>query len=292
MFEKFKEGKVEIRKDEVWERNCRIMTRGGLEIDRQEDFSELIARDCIFCSRDKLAKFDFGFMENSHSLLFPNINPYAKYSSVCAFKKHYIPLEEFSPDLLNSNFSLCNEYIARFYDGKARYASINWNYLMPAGASILHPHTQVILSEHPTTYMEKIIKNKEKFFSYIEEEIKSERFIGKINKFYLFVPFAPFGFNEVFGFCKEDLNQAIKDISGAISKIISYYANIKRNTFNFVAFIDMENEFPFHFRILTRQNMVKYYRNDVMFFERIHFETVLEKMPEDVCIEIKNFISR
>ncbi len=288
MFEKFREGRVEIRKDEVWERNCRIMKRAGLEIDRQEDFKEIIEKDCIFCSKDKLQKFDFGFMENSHSFLFPNVNPYAKYSGVCAFKKHYIRLEEFSPDLLESNFSLCSKYIENFYDGKARYASINWNYLMPAGASILHPHTQVVLSEYPTTYMEKIIKNKEKFFSYLEEEIKGERFIGKINEFYLFVPFAPFGFNEVFGFCKK--KDAIEKIAVAVSKILEYYSIIRRNSFNLAVFIDMEKEFPLHFRILTRQNMVKYYRNDAMFFERIHLETILEKMPEEVAREIKDFI--
>jgi len=290
MFDKFKENGVEIRKDEVWERNCRIMNRAGLEISKQEDFKEIIERDCIFCSRDKLAKFDFGFIENSHSFLFPNINPYSKYSGVCAFKNHYIKPEEFSTDLLQSNFSLCSEYIRRFYDGKARYASINWNYMMPAGASILHPHTQIILSEYPTTYMEKIIKNREKFFSYIEEEINGERFIGEINSFYLFVPFAPFGFNEVFGFCKEDFSTAIKKLAMAINKILSYYSSIKRNSFNLAVFTDMGKEFPFHFRILTRQNMIKYYRNDAMFFERLHFETILEKMPEEVCKEIKNFI--
>ncbi|MEM1513959.1 MAG: hypothetical protein QXW78_04710 [Candidatus Thermoplasmatota archaeon] len=290
MFDKFKENGVEIRKDDVWGRNCRIMNRAGLEISKQEDFKELIEKDCIFCSKDKLAKFDFGFMENSYSFLFPNINPYSKYSGVCAFKKHYIKLEEFSTELLESNFILCSEYIKKFYDGKARYASINWNYLMPAGASILHPHTQIILSEHPTTYMEKIIKNKEKFFLYIEEEIKRERFIGEINSFYLFVPFAPFGFNEVFGFSREDFKIAIRKIAGVINKILSYYSSIKRNSFNLAIFIDMEKEFPFHFRILTRQNMVKYYRNDTMFFERLHMETILEKMPEEISKEIKNFI--
>ncbi|MBC7080772.1 MAG: hypothetical protein H5T44_00745 [Thermoplasmatales archaeon] len=288
MFEKFKEGNVEIRKDEVWERNCRIMKRAGLEIDRQEDFKEIIEKDCIFCTKDKLAKFDFGFMENSHSFLFPNINPYAKYSGVCAFKNHYIKPEEFSAELLESNFLLCSEYIENFYDGKARYASINWNYLMPAGASILHPHTQVVLSEYPTTYMEKIIKNKDKFFSYIEEEIKGDRFIGKINGFYLFVPFAPFGFNEVFGFCKEE--NEVEKLALVISKILSYYSSIRRNSFNLAVFIDMDKEFPTHFRILTRQNMVKYYRNDAMFFERIHFETILEKMPEEVAKEIREFM--
>ena len=286
---------VEVRWDEVFERYCRIIDRVGLELTKQEDFSEKINEPCIFCNRSKLAKFDERFgaehMENENAFLFPNINPYAKYSSVCAFKKHYIEVGEFSPELIHSNLELAAKYInkVREIDGSIRYASINWNYMMPAGASILHPHTQVVADSIPTTYMKKIIGN-EKFWEYIRAEIESERHIGKIGNVELFVPFAPFGFNEVSGFVDGGLEKSLESIAKAMSAILSYYHSLGRNSFNFSMYYSMANEFPLHFRMITRQNMAKYYRNDAMFFERLHFETIIERKPEDIAKEIKEFL--
>lgn len=285
---------VEIRWDEVFERYCRIIDRVGLELTKQEDFSEKIDEPCIFCSREKLAKFDEKFgvkqIENDNAFLFPNINPYAKYSSVCAFKKHYIEVGEFSPELIQSNLQLAIEYINKVkkMDDSVRYASINWNYMMPAGASILHPHTQVVADAIPTTYMRKA--SNEKFEKYIDEELKRERYIKRIGSIGLFVPFVPFGFNEVFGLIEEELEHAIEEIAKAVSSILSYYHSIGRNSFNFSLYYSMENEFPLHFRMITRQNMARYYRNDAMFFERLHFETILERKPEEIAKEIKGFL--
>ncbi len=289
-----RERHVEIRWDEVFERYCRIIDRVGLELTKQEDFSEKINEPCIFCNREKLATFDEKFgakhMENGNAFLFPNINPYARYSSVCAFKKHYIKLNEFSPELLHSSLELTIEYINKVkrLDDSIKYASINWNYMMPAGASILHPHMQVVADELPTSYMKKA--SNEKFERYIEEELKGERYIKKIGSVELFAPFAPFGFNEVFGLIGKELENAIEEIAGAVSAILSYYHGIGRNSFNFSLYYSMENEFPLHFRMITRQNMARYYRNDAMFFERLHMETVLERKPEEIAKEIKGFL--
>ena len=293
-----KEKEIEIRKDAIWERRCRIMERVGLELVKKENFDEIIQKSCIFCTPEKLAKFDkkFGkeFFENSHAILFPNINPYAKYSSVCAFKKHYIKVGEFDAKLIEKNLQLCMEYIEKVMelDNEVKYASINWNYMMPAGASILHPHTQVVAGKHPTTYMERILEKKELFEEYIKKEIESERFIGKIGSIALFSPFAPFGFNEIVGVAKSNLSESIEDISIALEKILSFYDKIGRNSFNVCVFISLSNNFPLHFRCITRQNMVKYYRNDAMFFERLHFETILEKKPEEVAKEMKEYLEK
>ena len=281
---------VEVRWDEIFERYCRIIDRVGLELTKQEDFSHKIKEPCIFCSRRNLAKFDEKFemeKENENAFIFPNINPYAKYSSVVALKKHYLQLNEFSPKMIEDMLHLSFGYIeaVKKMDGIA-YVSINSNYLMPAGASILHPHAQVVADEHPTSYMKKIAGN-EVFHDYIMEELKSERYIKRIGKVYLFAPFAPFGFNEVFGLVEEI---DIKDIAKAISLILSYFHSIKRNTFNFSIYYSLNNDFPMHFRIITRQNMAAYYRNDAMFFERLHMETILEKKPEEIAKEIKEFL--
>ena len=287
MFQKWKEKvivngiekEIEIRKDGYWQRRCRIIQRAGLELTKEEDFSDLINKECIFCQPEKLAKFDFGMLENEVAFLFPNINPYAEYSSVCAFKKHFIKPNEFTALLIQKNLELCIEYIKKI---EAEYISINWNYLMPAGASILHPHLQVVGSNYPTTYMEKI--ENIRFEEYVKKEIESERYVGRIGNIEIFTPFVPFGFNEIVGVAKGNIFKEYRSIAEALEKIIAFYASIGRNSFNISIYTN-----PLHFRCITRQNMVKYYRNDAMFFERLHNEIILEKKPEEVAREFKDF---
>lgn len=289
------EKEVEVRWDGIFGRYCRIISRVGLEIDKQEDFSEKIDEECIFCHPEKIASFDERFekkkFENEYAFLFPNINPYSSYSSVCAFKKHYIKLNEFSPKLIQGNLELAIEYMNKVLemDGNMKYASINWNYLMPAGASILHPHMQVVIDKFPTSYMKKILKNK-KFYDYIGEEMRSNRYVGKIGSANIFIPFAPFGFNEIFAFLDGDIENALESISKIISYVLLYYNSIRRNSFNLAIYYSIEKEFPLHLRMITRQNMIKYYRNDAMFFERLHMETILEKKPEEIAKELKDFL--
>jgi len=292
-----KEKEIEVRKDAFWQRRCRIIGRVGLELTAKENFDEIIKKPCIFCMPEKLAKFgnEFGseMFENEHAFLFPNINPYARYSSVCAFKKHYIKLEEFKAEIIEKNLELCIEYIKKVMElDDIKYASINWNYLMPAGASILHPHTQVVADEHSTTYMEKVAENGEQFREYIKKEMESERFIGEIGNISLFTPFVPFGFNEVVGIVSNKLFSSINEIAQALEAIISYYESIGRNSFNVCIYASLNDEFSLHFRCITRQNMAKYYRNDAMFFERLHSEVILEKKPEEVAKEIKEYLEK
>lgn len=288
---------IEVRKDSFWKRRVRIMARVGLEITSIENFDEVINKPCVFCTPEKLAKFDekiFGekMLENEYAFLFPNINPYAAHSAVCAFKKHYIKPSDFNATMIENNLELCMKYLekVREMDEKAKYFSINWNYMMPAGASILHPHMQVVASEHPTTYMEKVMEDKNAFKEYVHEEIKSERFVGSINNIEIFTPFAPFGFNEVVGVVEGSLKDNISNIASVLEKIISYYASIGRNSFNIAIYSSFDDSIPLHFRCITRQNMVKYYRNDCMFFEKLHEEVILEKKPEEVAMELREFL--
>jgi len=286
---------IEVRKEDIWERRCRIIGRVGLELTLKENFDDVINKPCIFCQPERVAKFgkEFGagMMENDAAFLFPNINPYARYSGVCAFRKHYIKMEDFDSTLIEKNLELGMEYIRKVEKmGNAKYASINWNYMMPAGASILHPHTQIIVDEHPTTYMEKIMEKREMFSKYIEMERNGKRYIGRVGKISLFTPFVPFGFNEIFGVGEESIEKSIGDAAGAIAKIISYYAHLGRNSFNMAIYMSLEDEFPLHFRCITRQNMVKYYRNDITFLERLHNEVILERKPEEIAEEMREYL--
>ncbi len=286
---------IEYRKEEIWGRRCRIIDRKGLEYTGKEDFSELIEKPCIFCNPERVSKFgkEFGteMLMNEESFLFPNISPYARYSGVCAFRRHYIKIDEFSPHLILKNLELCKEYIKKIEEiDDVNFASINWNYLMPAGSSILHPHIQILVDEHPTVYMERLVNKRKDFERYIEMEIESERYVGRKEGVEIFTPFVPYGYNEIMGVVDEGMEN-MKGIAHILSGILSYYSRIGRNSFNVSIYMGLKNHFPLHFRCITRQNMGKYYRNDTAFLERLHSEVVLERKPEEVAEEVRKHLN-
>src|SRR4030042_2409206 len=111
---------------------------------------------CFFCP-EKVAtstpKFpvDFipeGRLTRGEATLFPNLFAHQQYSAIIAItQKHYLKLNEFEPSLFINAFKLADFYIRRANEmSGVEYAEIGGNYLYPSGASIVHPHLQVILS--------------------------------------------------------------------------------------------------------------------------------------------------
>ena len=93
-------------------------------------------------------------------IMFPNLFPFARYHCVGVLsEEHYLDLGGLTPELLEDCLFGCKEFfelvIAK--DPKAKYCSINLNHLPPAGASILHPHVQIIQDYKPTTMLERVM---------------------------------------------------------------------------------------------------------------------------------------
>jgi UDPglucose--hexose-1-phosphate uridylyltransferase len=117
---------------------------------------------CFFCP-DKVATstprfpadlFSEGRLTRGEATLFPNLFAHKRYSAIVALSgKHYLKLNELEPDLLMKAFKLADLYIRRAHEvGGVEYAEIGGNYLYPGGASIVHPHIQVIAS-HGAHYL-------------------------------------------------------------------------------------------------------------------------------------------
>jgi UDPglucose--hexose-1-phosphate uridylyltransferase len=172
---------------------------------------------CFFCPEKvgtSTPKFPASFipegrLKKGEATLFPNLFAHKEYSAIIALtEKHYLKLHEFEPDILINGFKLADFYIRRAHEvSGVPYAEIGGNYLYPGGASIVHPHLQVIVS-HGAHYLIKVYLEKGRAHyrkyskNYWEELVEKEkelgaRYLGRIGSTEWFTPFAPIREDEV-----------------------------------------------------------------------------------------------
>jgi UDPglucose--hexose-1-phosphate uridylyltransferase len=315
------EEKIEVRHDPLTGRTMRISKPKGL--DKFPDGDPLNrfaseAKPCFFCAgkvetttpmmpQDIL---EAGRIQVGEAFLFPNLSGFGEFSAVCIFsKKHFIAIDEFTATQILNALKACQQYftVISEFDQKQLYPSLNGNYLLPAGSSILHPHLQPFLDSIPTNYHRDLLISTENFYDRYNanfweklkhEEKDGERFLFEIDDSFFFTPYAPMGFNEICGIIGNgesfpDLSETVlQNLAQGIRNIFQFYHDTRHDSFNVVLFSPPINSlnrtgFPCFVRICTRPAFTNFYRNDVTFFEKYHLETMIDKSPEQVAEEFR-----
>lgn len=319
------EESIEIRRDPLLAYHSRISKTKGLDkVPADEPLKEYVsqAKSCFFCKgkvEEQTPKLperidSVGRISHGEALLFPNLSGFATYSAVCIFSKdHFIAIAQFTPTHFYHAILACQEYFqkcGRFHRSPL-YPSINGNYLLPAGSSILHPHLQPFLDTYPTNFHRQILrasqnyfrKNKRSFWKdFIRTERNKERFLFETPHVFVYTPFSPLGFYEINAIIGEgeniaELNQEIiREIAEVIYTILQFYHRVQHNSFNLTLFsppLHFKNSvaMPCLLKMCTRPVFTSFYRNDVTFFEKFHQECMIDKTPEEVAAEFKNLKS-
>ncbi len=320
------EDHIEIRFDPLLGNTTRIAGPKGLDkIPEEDPLQEFVAnaKPCFFCAgrvENQTPKMPHGInpegrIEIGEALLFPNLSGFARYSGVCIFsKEHFIYLNAFSEGQILNALKACRQYLQQCakFDNEILYASVNGNYLLPAGSSILHPHLQPILDPYPTNHQRLLLEHSEQYFqnyrSNFWTDLKAQEEPGPRSLFksahtFFFTPFAPVGFNEIDAvigngepFPELD-DQVLQELSSGIKKIFSFYHSRNRNSFNLAIFSPpvspdrRRSQMPCILKICTRPALAPYYRNDVTFFEKLHAESMIDCTPEQVAQDFRNQMS-
>jgi len=88
-----------------------------------------------------------GRIEVGRAVLFPNLFPVAQVHAVVRVgESHHLPLGDFEAAVVLEAFRASLQFIKALAraDETARHMTINGNFLGPAGASIVHPHFQIV----------------------------------------------------------------------------------------------------------------------------------------------------
>lgn len=280
------------------------------------DLIETSKEDCSFCPENiekATPKFPReiskeGRVKLGGSTVFPNLYPFAKYHAMATVTdEHYLAIRDFTSGQIGDAINASIEYFKRIESLGAKYFSLNWNHLPPSGASIIHPHLQLIGDEVPThmtcTYLEAGEKyHKEKGENYWlrlikDEEKEGERFIGRTGQAAWISSFAPLGNNEISMIFEggssilELTKRDVSDIADGLLRVFQGYSSMGKSSFNFTMYSglpDMEY-FCLNAKIITRPNAQKYFTADSGFMEALHKERIVETLPESLAREFRRY---
>jgi hypothetical protein len=216
------------------------------------------------------------------SVTFPNLFPFGEGHIVTVItREHVVP--SFSRSHIEDALHAQVEAL-RQSDG---YASINWNFLSSAGASLVHPHMQGLSDSFPSHIVECYIRAGKQFRkdqgrnywdAVIEEERSSDR--------YLFgdeIPWSahavPVGEREVRGFFPistvDEMENYVDLTASGILEIISLYRRLGTHAFNMSIFFDRcgcDHGFRAFCTMISRINPNPSSTSDSAFMERLHLE--------------------
>ncbi|MDP2720158.1 MAG: hypothetical protein U1D67_02070 [Dehalococcoidia bacterium] len=286
------------------------------------DYSFLIEKTrpiCPFCSPgvdENSPRFppEFikeGKLEKYGVLVIPNFNPYATYSAISILSRnHFTEITQFSENIIVNGLLASQEYLRRVrsFDPKARYLSVNWNYLPPAGGSVIHPHFQPVAAYIRNTYMKEtlsaskryMLRNGVTYWSDLvkTEKEKGERFIGETGGVSWLVNYAGrgrepdiLGIFEKKGSILELTAADFKDYFNGLSRIFRYMTDNNYMSFNLCIYSAPagQDHYRTHARLRLRFQFPILGTADACFIEALHDDFLCQTFPEAACGEIKKY---
>ena len=226
------------------------------------------------------------------SVTFPNLYPFAGRHVVTVITPDHGP-DRFDAGCLADALAGTAETLAR-HPG---YASINWNYLPSAGASIVHPHLQGISDVEPTHLADLYISSGRRYLAdhdrlywddLMEHERGTGRFLFEDDIFWSAAP-VPLGEREVRGILPisalDELEPYTHPLADGIIRIIDFYRSLGTHAFNVSIFFDAPRAGRGHrafCSIIARLNPNPLSMCDSAFMERLHLEPIILTFPEDL----------
>jgi len=244
-----------------------------------------------------------GRVHVEEAVLFPNLFPVSQVHAVIRVgSRHYLPLDEFRPQTVQDAFTAALDFASAMNraDSTVKFLTISGNYLGPAGASIAHPHFQVVGGDIPSTYQEQQIAHLKRYYDeahscylcdLVEEEPELyERHIGTTGQIDWITSFSPQGTNEVLGILGKRRHflelekKEIEELAVGFSHVLHAYHSMGISTFNFAFYsgpLGVQDEtFRCYVRIISRQNVYRNYRTDDFFLQKLLRNELILTPPE------------
>ena len=263
------------------------------------------AGTCFFCGRraeESTPRFPpalvpEGRIRRGRALLFPNIQAYARHSTVCIYSPdlHYLPLDRMTPDVVCDNLAAQVDFLRRVarHDPGSAWTAINGNHMLPSGSSLFHPHLQASADPHPTM-VQRLLADVpgERVRDYLDTERRlGQRHLGSLGGVEWLASFAPFGFNELRAFVPgvaapaELDDDRVAALGEGVSCALGLYAELGMQSFNLAIYGTPPGrpDAVLGLRLVSRSNVAPLYRSDVAYFERMHWQAMVDRTPEELA---------
>jgi UDPglucose--hexose-1-phosphate uridylyltransferase len=308
---------LELRWDPLTGQGCRLLPAGSLPPPERQALEAMAAQTrarCPFCAerveqvtpRLLPELWPEGRIRCGEALLFPNLVPYAKWSSVSIYsaERHLLRLDELTPSLVADNLTAQATFARAVlrHDPSSRWVSVNANQMPPSGSSIFHPHLQGAANPEPTS-VQRLLADLgfARLREYVElERREGERWIGSTGRVGWLASFAPVGPAEIRAFAAdaaspEELDEsAIAELASGLSRVLSVYAALGFQSFN-LALYGAPPSSPrplLILRVVARAYFGPQLRSDAMWSERLHGEAATDVAPETVAARVREVFKR
>jgi galactose-1-phosphate uridylyltransferase len=299
---------------------ARILTGVKLQPVARPGLEELAAPPA-FCpfDADRIETATFPFPEEittegrircGSAVVVPNVMAYATHSAVGVYdtSRHFLDLDELTPGLIGDALTAMVRHAVavRRYDAGAVWSSVNANYLPPSGASLVHPHLQSAHDSHGLTLQRILAERSASWYaeggeSYwaalVSREAGGPRWVGSVGRVAWLTPYAPTGFNEVWGVVQDaaDITELTEEDCAALghglSRVLGTYMGWNLASFNFavIGCGPHARRHGYHvlLKVLSRSNPEPVYRSDATYFERIYGEALIDISPEEVAESVR-----
>lgn len=302
---------IEVRHDPLTGDTARVLSFRArpLElIDHQVFIDRSRERPCPFCpgnlermtTRYLPEDLPEGRLTRDGATLFPNAFPYEAMNAVLVLTpEHYLRPEQFTPELLTNALLLAAEGFRRLAKG-LNYASVNWNYMMPAGAGLVHPHFQLAAGQKPTRFQAELqrraraharkVAGADLTADYLEAtRLGKARWLGKLGPLGWCTPFAPRAVYDVLGLAPAgkgllDLKPAqVEKVAQGIARVLGFFAAEKVGAFNMSLFTGLQpgGDLPLLLRLVSRLDIPPMGIDEINYFEKLHDEMITFLPPEE-----------
>jgi len=244
--------------------------------------------------------------------LFPNLFAQKEQSAIAVIsRQHFVPLDHFSPQLLTDAFKASSIYLKRLYEYKSvnYYCEIGFNYMFPGGASIPHPHLQILGSVWPTVLVSNLLEASRKYYQeqasgYWEDLVNTEkeveeRYIASMGNTEWLVPFAAMREDEVHGIVRNKSNFLEFDdgdwesLADGISRVLKFYKDGGLSSCNFALYSSPLGKKLDYFwagvRIVSRPSVQALALSDMWFSQNLLYDGLVTKPPEEIASEVRSY---
>jgi UDPglucose--hexose-1-phosphate uridylyltransferase len=253
-----------------------------------------------------------GRMARGEAVLMPNLFPYDDVSAILVVSRaHFVPMDRVPARIVADSLKLARDFIALVaptLGERPAYGIVTWNYMPPAGASQVHPHMQVIVTDTPGNALRRELEAEALFAMHYgkpyaealaEAERGAERWLAEQGGVAWWVPYCPMGMlgdaQGLFldhGTLTECSDEGIDAFAAVLVRLLAAYARLGFWSFNLSLLPDCQGEGSRRHR-LTARLLPRFYLNpqlhnsDVAYLQLLLAEKFAMIYPEAHAAELR-----